>query len=241
MVATFVLRHSLLQEIQLPIRAVLFDHDGTLVDSEPTHFLMWKEVLAAYGISLQKQQYQDHYAGAPTASNAIEMVSRFAINEVPAKLAEVKNSATRVFLAGTAFPLMPSVKEVLSSLRSCGLRLAIVTGAGRDGVQATLRAHSLDGHFETVVSGDDVRRSKPAPDCYLLAAERLGLHPSECIAIEDTEHGVEAATSAGVACLAVPTDMSRHHDFARATAVFADLKAAASWVEEHALPRPVRP
>src|SRR5688500_14131414 len=139
-------------KIQLPIRAVLFDHDGTLVDSEPTHFRMWQEVLAAYGVPLSEKQYKDYYAGVPTAANAVDMVSRFSINEVPATLADAKNSATRTFLSRTAFPLMPWVKEVLPLFHSGGLRLAIVTGAGSNGVQATLRAHSLHDFFETVVS-----------------------------------------------------------------------------------------
>jgi HAD superfamily hydrolase (TIGR01509 family) len=224
----------LAERTQLPIRAVLFDHDGTLVDSEPAHFRMWQEVLAPYGVALSEKQYRDNYAGVPTAANAVDMVSRFAINEVPATLTDAKNSAVRAFLARTAFPLMPGVREVLQQFRSGGLRLAVVTGAGGNGVQATLKEHSLNEFFETVVSGDDVRRNKPAPDCYLLASERLGLHPSECIAIEDTEHGVNAATSAGMACLAVPTGMSKHHDFSKASAVFGELSAAASWVRNHA-------
>jgi HAD superfamily hydrolase (TIGR01509 family) len=219
-----------MKNIQLPIRAVLFDHDGTLVDSEPTHFLMWQEVLASYGVTLSEKQYKDYYAGVPTAANAVDMVSRFEINEVPATLANANNSVTRTFLSRTAFPLMPGVTELLTLFHSDGLRLAIVTGAGSNGVQATLRAHSLHDYFETVVSGDDVRQSKPAPDCYLLAIERLGLRPSECIAIEDTEHGVNAATSAGVMCLAIPSDMSKHHNFSRATAVLGELREAASWV-----------
>ena len=222
-----------MEKIKSPIRAVLFDHDGTLVDSEPTHFLMWQEVLASYGVTLSEKHYKDYYAGVPTAANAVDMVSRFSINEVPAILADAKNSVTRTFLSRTVFPLMPGVKEVLPLFHSCSLRLVIVTGAGSNGVQATLRGHSLHEYFETVVSGDDVRQSKPAPDCYLLAIERLGLHPSECIAIEDTEHGVKAATSAGVMCLAIPTDMSKHHSFSRATAVLADLSAAASWIQGH--------
>ena len=215
------------------ISAVLFDHDGTLVDSEPTHFQIWQKVLAPYGVALSEKQYKDYYAGVPTAANAVDMVSRFAINEVPATLADAKNSATRTFLSRSAFSLMPGVKEVLSLLRSEGLRLAVVTGAGRNGVEATLRAHSLHDFFETVVSGDDVRQSKPAPDCYLLAMERLGLSPSECIAIEDTEHGVNAATSAGITCLAVPTAMSEHHSFAKAAAVLNELNASVPWIRSH--------
>jgi len=222
----------------LPIKAIFFDHDGTLVDSEPIHYQLWRDVLAAHGVALSEVLYRDCYAGIPTADNAVDLVARFAINETPAALAEAKNLATRRFLAHQAFPLMPGVRDVVPRLHRAGRRLAIVTGAGADGVQTTLRQHSLGEFFETVVSGDDVTNSKPAPDCYLLAVRRMGLLPSECVAIEDTEHGVCSASAAGVACLAVPNEMSRNHDFSKASAVFDDLAAAASWILHRAAAGP---
>ena len=215
----------------MPIKAIFFDHDGTLVDSEPIHYQLWRDVLATHGVVLSEALYRDCCAGIPTADNAVDLVARFAIDESPASLAEAKNLATRRFLAQYAFPLMPGVRDAVPLVHRAGMRLAIVTGAGADGVQTTLRQHSLSGFFETVVSGDDVKNSKPAPDCYLLAVRRLGLQPSECIAIEDTEHGVNSAAAAGVACLAVPNEMSRHHDFSLATAVFDELSAAVSWIQ----------
>ena len=186
--------------------------------------------MAAHGVALAEALYRDCYAGIPTADNAVDLVARFAIDATPESLTDAKNQATRRFLACNAFPLMPGVSDLVPWCHGAGLRLAIVTGAGPDGVQSTLRQHSLGDFFETVVSGDDVANSKPAPDCYLLAVRRLGLLPSECVAIEDTEHGVNSAAAAGVRCLAVPNEMSRQHDFSQATAVFNDLAAASCWL-----------
>ena len=213
----------------LPIKAILFDHDGTLVDSEPTHFQLWAEVLRPYQVSLSEEQYKLHYAGVPTVANAIDIAKRFDLRVNSSILASAKNAATREFLSRSAFPLMPGAQESIEFFISCGLQLAIVTGAGRFGVDATLRAHALGTCFATVVSGDDVRNSKPAPDCYVLAMQRLALNPTECVAIEDTEHGVAAARSAGIACLAVPTPMSEHHCFASAQGTFGSLWEAAQW------------
>ena len=215
----------------MQLNAVFFDHDGTLVDSEPSHFQMWRQVLAHYGVPLSEEQYKNYYAGVPTAANAVDMVKRFALPERHTALAEAKNLATRAFLSKSAFPLMPDAKETLALFHSRGLQLAVVTGASRIGVQATIRAYSLHDYFATVVSGDDVRQSKPAPDCYLLAIRLLGVESAECIAIEDTEHGVNAANAAGLACLAVPTMMSKHQDFSRATGLFGSLGEAAAWIE----------
>jgi beta-phosphoglucomutase-like phosphatase (HAD superfamily) len=111
-----------------------------------------------------------------------------------------------------------------------GLKLGIVTGGSENGVSATIRAYNLEKYISVVVSGDDVTHSKPAPDCYLLALQQLGCAPHECIAIEDTEHGLIAAAAAGIQCLAVPTEMSQHHDFQRATAVLPDMAAAVEYI-----------
>ena len=220
----------------MPIKAIFFDHDGTLVDSEPIHFQLWRDVLAGHGVALAESLYRECYAGIPTAANAVDLVSRFAIDATAAALAGEKNAATRLYLEQHAFPLMPGVSDAVPLLHRAGWRLAIVTGASAGGVQTTLRQHSLAPFFETVVSGDDVRNSKPAPDCYRLAARRLGLSPPACLAIEDTEHGVNSAVAAGVACLAVPNALSGNHDFSQAAAVVSDLAAAVAWIRRGAAP-----
>lgn len=216
----------------MPLRAILFDHDGTLVDSEPTHFALWNVVLARYGFELSEQHYKAYYAGVPTRANAEDIVLRFGIPADPAALAAEKNAATADYLASNAFPLMPGVRETIAEFSALGLKLAVVTGANARGVQATLRAHALEPLFSLTVSGDDVRNSKPAPDCYLLALDRLGLRAGECMAIEDTEHGLRAAAQAGIECIAVPTGMSRHHDSSRAATVVDDMAAAATHVRD---------
>jgi HAD superfamily hydrolase (TIGR01509 family) len=214
----------------LPLRAILLDHDGTLVDSEPVHYLVWADVLWRYGFDLSEEQYRARYAGVPTLANAVDLVQRFGVAEDPVALAEAKNTATREHLSRCPFALLPGVLDAIDAFAHLGLQLAVVTGASAFGVNSTLRAHGLASRFAAVVSGDDVRCSKPAPDCYLLALERLGVRAGECIAIEDTEPGIAAATAAGIRCLAVPTAMSRHHDFSRAEVVLASMADAVAFV-----------
>lgn len=216
----------------MPLRAILFDHNGTLVDSEPVHFRMWATVLARYGVSLSEQQYIAHYAGVPTRANAVDLVRRFGLGEDPAVLADAKNAATKDFLLRSAFPLMNGVLAAIAEFRRVDLTLAVVTGASANGVYATLRANDLQRHFATVVSGDDVRASKPAPDCYFLALERLGLQAADCLAIEDTQHGLRAACGAGIRCLALPTHMSKHHNFECAAAVLDGMPQAVAYVQQ---------
>ena len=108
--------------------------------------------------------------------------------------------------------------------------MAIVTGAEAAGAQRTLQGHGLEEMFDTVVSSDDVRRSKPAPEGYQLAMARLGLSPEVCVAVEDTETGLRAAADAGVRTMAIPHALSAHQDLSRANQRFDDLAQAADWL-----------
>jgi HAD superfamily hydrolase (TIGR01509 family) len=217
----------------MPIRAILFDHDGTLVDSEPQHLRAWQAVLTRFEVKLTEHDYKSRYAGVPTIANAKEMVGRYQLDIAPNKLAEAKNAATRAHLALAPFPLMPGVLETIVSFEALRLQMAVVTGASAVGVQATLDGYSLRQYFPVAVSGDDVSLSKPAPDCYLLALQRLALNASDCIAIEDTEHGLQAANAAGIKCIVVPTHMSHHHDFRLALARADSMAEACHIVQRH--------
>jgi HAD superfamily hydrolase (TIGR01509 family) len=211
-------------------KAVLFDHDGTLVASEELHFAHWQQVLARYGAALTESLYQKHYAGMPSVDNARDAIERFGLSVEPAALSEQKNETTRAYLENAAFPLMPGVVASIARCQAAGLRLGVVTGARGFMAAATLRSHDLAPAFETVVSADDVVNNKPAPDGYLLALQRMGLQAHEAVALEDTEHGVAAATSAGLACVARPTPMSASHDFRAATAVRPTMADAVQWL-----------
>jgi HAD superfamily hydrolase (TIGR01509 family) len=211
-------------------KAVLFDHDGTLVESEGVHFALWNQVLAPYRLALTLDQYKNHYAGIPTAANGLDLVARFGVPESATVLAQHKNQMTEAYLQSAAFPLMPGVPEALAELQAAQLRLSVVTGARTFAIAATLRAHHMAAAFETTVSADDVIHSKPAPDCYLLALQRMGLQAHEAVAFEDTDHGVAAATAAGLACVAIPTEMSASHDFSAATVVLPNMREAVQWV-----------
>ncbi len=218
--------------------AVCFDHDGTLVDSEPIHYRLWRDVLADHRIELTEAEYKARYAGVPTLANAHDFVARHRLPVTADALSDRKQAAMAAYVARAAFPILPDVREVVARLHAIGLRLAVVTGALRVSADTTLREHDLARWFDVVVCAEDVPRNKPAPDCYRLAARRLGFDPAQCVAIEDTEAGVTAAAAAGMPVVAVPHALSRQHDFSRAAAVFATLADAAKWIEARAAASP---
>jgi HAD superfamily hydrolase (TIGR01509 family) len=216
----------------MPLCAVFFDHDGTLVDSEPIHFALWNTILEKYRARLSEQHFREHHVGMPVRTDAERIVAHFGLSVDPLTLVAEKNAMTLDYLSRNAFPLMPGARDAIGAFSALGLKLAVVTATSADRVRATLRVHALEPFFSLAVSSDDVAKGKPAPDCYLLALDRLGLQAGECIAIEDTEHGLQAALQAGVACIAVPTEMSRSHDFSRAVMIADNLDSAAAYVRK---------
>ena len=208
------------------IKAVLFDHDGTLVDSERAHYDMWSAILKKYRKKLSFDEYSQRYAGIPTNSNAEVVIRDYALSVSPIELVRQKNKLTEDYLSQQAFPLMAYALESILFFYEAGIKIGIVTGAGRSGVEATLRENDLSDYIENVVSGDDVEYSKPDPDCYLLAVEKLGVTSDVCVAIEDTKNGVASSVSANIDCIAVPSLGFEAQGFEKANYICEDLKQA---------------
>jgi HAD superfamily hydrolase (TIGR01509 family) len=212
------------------LKAILFDHDGTLVDSEVTHFQIWKDILKKYDVGLTQQDYKASHSGTPTPRNAEIMVKKYHLKIVPTELAEEKEKLTHEFLSENTFPLMPDSRATIEYFYSSGLKLGVVTGAGRFGVKSTLQGHQIEKYFDVITTGEDVTKSKPDPAVYLLAMKNLGVKPDECVAIEDTENGIRSAIAAGLICCAVKNDYSAGHDLSIATEVFDTMNNAKNWI-----------
>jgi HAD superfamily hydrolase (TIGR01509 family) len=212
------------------LKAILFDHDGTLVDSEPAHLRIWQSVLQMRGLELSEREYQKHFVGVPSTASAAAFIARRQLNIAAPVLNAAKEAATLTYLEQQAFPLMPGAQSAVAQAHALGLKCAVVTGAGPEGVQATLRHHGWGQSFDVTVSAADVAQSKPAPDVYLLALARLGLKAPEAVAIEDTATGVQSARAAGLICLAIPHAYSAHQDFSNATHIVASLAQAMNWI-----------
>lgn len=211
---------------------ILFDHDGTLINSESVHFSLWQQILAKHGVTLTDAFYCEKMAGIPVKQNAIDVVRHFRLEVTPESLANEKHQKVKEYLSKQAFPLMPYATETIKLCFEKGYRLAIVTGGSALSVQKTLSAYNLAHYISCVVSVEDVANSKPAPDCYKLAMKQLAVLPSQCVAIEDTQHGMQAAVAAGIPCVVIPTAQSLKHNFSDATARYNNLH---QWVEKELL------
>ncbi|HEY1210331.1 MAG TPA: HAD family phosphatase [Terracidiphilus sp.] len=186
-------------------RAYLFDCDGTIADSMPLHYNAWKAVLADWNCEYPEEVFYS-WGGKPVRK-IIEDLNK--INGLQMPVEDVATRKEGLYLA--QIPQLKAIPEVLEHIEAEHGRIpfAVVSGSTRDSVVGSLSVLGLLDKFDTIVSADDYKHGKPAPDAYLLAAERLGVKPADCLVFEDTDMGVEAATAAGMASVKVPTALER--------------------------------
>lgn len=188
------------------IEAVIFDCDGTLVHSMPTHFEAWCEALSYYGAANVFQEDVFHaMGGRPTKDIVVELNSEYGLKLDPEAVAMKKREAFLEHVGDVV--LIREVVEFAQGLRG-KLPMAIATGGTRMVVEKTLQAVGVSDLFDEVVTADDVAIGKPAPDVYLHAAKLLGVDPGKCLALEDAPAGIMAAQQAGMAVVAVPAPLN---------------------------------
>jgi len=205
------------------VKGLVFDHDGTLVDSEIAHFDCWRQTMLNHGIDISEQEYIEHHNGIPTLRNAQVFVDTYSLAVTAPKLAAEKQALFERRARVQPPPLMPSVLETLNLARTQGFSMAIATGADAADIARSLKAHDLTSYFTVTATRSDVDAGKPAPDVYLLACERLGLAPTTAVAFEDTAAGITAAKAAGLYCIAIPNAYSAQQDLSQADLVSPNL------------------
>ena len=177
--------------------AVLFDMDGTLIDSEPVWFDTEVRLLAEYGFELGPEHWQK-VLGQP---NDVACTYLIGISGIPLSWRELSERIEIAMVAqlSQGLELLPGAKELLVELQNAGVPTALVSASSRRIVDACLGAIGAD-FFRHTVSGDDVTRSKPAPEPYLLAAGLLGVDPAHCVVIEDSPIGVASGAGPAAGC-----------------------------------------
>ncbi|WP_018414427.1 HAD family hydrolase [Teredinibacter turnerae] len=212
----------------MSLHGIIFDHDGTLVDSEGVHFSIWQEILAGMSVGFTKEAYLLHYCGVPTRKNAEDLVAQHNLPITADELYRTKQQRLEQRLAATPFPAMPGARDAMVQCRQAGLKVGIATGANRFELDTSIAAHNFGDFVQAATTRDDVTRSKPAPDTYLRTLEQLQLPATEAIAVEDSTTGIAAAKAAGMRCIAVAYEFAKGQDLSAADYHVDDLSAAAA-------------
>lgn len=175
--------------------AVIFDMDGVLVASGPAHAASWRMVARRHGIELTEERFRETFGR--TSRDIIRLVWGDLPEREVARIDEEKEGVYRELISGVV-PLMIGAREVLAGLRRAGYALAVASSGPRENIALVLRETKLESAFQAVVTGFDVQRGKPAPDCFVLAAQRLNVSAERCVVVEDAPVGVEAALAAAM-------------------------------------------
>ncbi len=213
------------------IVAAIFDLDGTLLDTEGANYRAWAAVLKKLSVNLPKREYIREYAGRSGRMIEASLIERFSLPHGNSELSGNKEELLTSWLREGRIELMPYAREALGFFRE-RMKVAVATGAPETRAGIAIEASGLSGLLHATVSRSEVRNGKPHPETYTLCTSKLGVVPDKCLAFEDTQYGVEAAKSAGMACLAVPGEYSATQDFSMADAVVSDLREAVDWARQ---------
>jgi len=185
--------------------AAVFDMDGTLVDNMGFHARAWMQTADRLGVKgFTVEHFEQHFAGKKNDEIFPELLQRALGVDELAQLAHEKEALYRAMAAPHLTP-MPGLLAFLDRLRAAGVPIAIATAAPPENRAIVLDRCDLRGRVDILVGAEDVKHGKPAPDIFLLAAERLGLDPDRCVAFEDAKNGVLSARTAGMAVIGVVT------------------------------------
>ena len=207
------------------IAAVVFDCDGTLVDSEPLARTAWERSLAPYGYAIGDAEYAG-LVGLPYPRVHAHFARRIPALAGPDDVWAAYSE--RLFaLIDAALEPFPDALEAIDDLRDRGVAVAVASSSPRARLDRTLAAAGLAGAFAITVAGDEVAHGKPAPDMFLAAAARLGAPPARCVAIEDSAPGVAAGIAAGMTTVGVARGPGDADALAGAHVVVERLSAAA--------------
>ncbi|MBI2431003.1 MAG: HAD family phosphatase [Candidatus Levybacteria bacterium] len=190
------------------IKAVIFDMDGTIVDTTKTHdYPTWKQVIEEHGGSLSFDTFR-----SILGKKADELLHDLAPHLTPKQIQQTAQKKDMLFsksLKEKGLKITSGFGELLKRLKDTGYKVALATGARKSKVEIILKHVPLHKYFPVIITADDVERGKPHPELFLKAAKKLDVKPQECLVIEDANNGIQAAKNADMKCIAITTTHKR--------------------------------
>lgn len=198
------------------LKAVIFDMDGVIIDSEPQHTQAAILALQKYGVTASKE-YLEGYVGSTTYYMCQQIIKDFAMKTTAEELLQANNEMKAYLLQRDGHTVVPYIIDLMKDLHQNGIKLIIASSSSGEAIEEVMESLNIRKYFEGYISGMNVMHPKPAPDIFLKAADSLGIHPSECVVIEDSYHGVTAARAANMTCIGFINPNSGNQDLSQAS------------------------
>lgn len=185
------------------IKAVIFDLDGLLLDTEIVAFKVYEELGKRFSFTLTLPEFMEDFCGRPLRRNVAYCNEKF---QLPWELEEAVEEVLRIEkkILDEGVDVMPGARELLVYLKENAYKTAVASSSARERSIRLLEQHDLVKYFDDFVFGPEVERGKPNPDIFLKAAEKLGIEPESCLVLEDSQAGIQAAYSAGMQVICIP-------------------------------------
>ena len=185
------------------IKAVIFDLDGLLIDSEIVSYKIYKEILNQFGHSFSIEEYAQNFSGKTEVKNVTNLIDTYNLPwTVEVGLDNVLKVEDKFINEG--IDLKTGVKKLLTYLKDKNLKIAIASLSTRDRALTILRQHNIVEYFDEFVFGNEIEKGKPNPDIFLKACDKISVNPEECLVLEDSELGIQAAYSANIPVICIP-------------------------------------
>ena len=201
------------------LKAVLFDMDGVIVDTEPLHHKAYNNMFTDFNIDVSESMYQS-FTGQSTISICRLLCEYFNLDVAPNELVERKRCHFKdLFFNDPSLSLIDGVLDLIKVYHSNGLTLVLASSASMTTINNVFTRFDLDQYFVKKLSGADLKASKPHPEIFIKAAEVSGFNSNECIVIEDSTNGIKAAYDAGIYCIGFDSLNSKNQDYTLANKV----------------------
>ncbi len=205
------------------LKAVLFDMDGVIVDTEPLHNKAYHQMFKEVNIVVDGAMYAS-FTGQSTINICRRLVDHFNLEETPEYLVSLKRKHYKHFFDHDELTLIDGVLELIKDYYKNHLKLVVASSASMPGIIQIFERFDLNQYFVGKFSGADLNKSKPHPEIFLKAAASTGFDTSECMVIEDSTNGIKAANAAGIFCVGFKSPHSSHQDYALADKVVTNFK-----------------
>ncbi|AQX49294.1 HAD family hydrolase [Elizabethkingia anophelis] len=206
----------------MPLKAVLFDMDGVIVDTEPLHRKAYFKMFDEFGINVSEELFTS-FTGKTTQSVCQELISRFNLNYTPQELTDKKRINFKyLFDTDPDFDLIPGVRNLIENYHQHDVKMILASSASMNTINWVFERFDLEKYFAGKISGADLKQSKPHPEIFELAAGISGEEKNNCIVIEDSTNGIQAAYAADIFCVAYKSEHSKNQKYDKAQKVISD-------------------